>query len=102
MLSSRQARRLSQRFAGVGVKIPATRLQQIAAGAPAGSDELLSVDFALAAIEIRRAERLARLKRRRRCWIRWLVVGALVLVALNLLLCIVCLFVGLTLHEWPL
>jgi hypothetical protein len=92
---------MSQRFAGVGVGIPAARLQAISAGAPAASDELVSVDFALAAIEIKREERLAKLKRRQRRGIRWLIVAGLVLVALNLLLCMAYLFVGLTLHDWP-
>jgi hypothetical protein len=101
VLSRRQARRMSQRFAGVGVGIPAARLQAISAGAPAASDELVSVDFALAAIEIKREERLAKLKRRQRRGIRWLIVAGLVLVALNLLLCMAYLFVGLTLHDWP-
>ena len=48
-LTRRQARRLSRRFDGVGVAIPATRLRQIAAGACAGNDELTDVSFALAA-----------------------------------------------------
>ncbi|WP_236056458.1 hypothetical protein [Mycobacterium sp. SM1] len=60
------------------------------------------MDFALAAIGIRRAERLAKLKGRQRRGIRWLIVGCLILVALNLLLCVAYLFMGLVLHEWPL
>lgn len=92
---------MSQRFAGVGVGIPPARLQEIAAGAPPAADELVSVDFALAAIEIKREERLAKFKRSQRRGIRWLIVAGLVLVALNLLLCMAYIFIGLVLHELP-
>jgi hypothetical protein len=92
---------MSQRFAGVGVGIPAARLQEIAAGAPPASEELVSVEFALAAIEIKREERLAKFKRSQRRGIRWLIVAGLVLVALNVLLCMTYIFISLVLHEWP-
>jgi hypothetical protein len=91
---------MSQRFAGVGVGIPAARLREIAAGAPPASDELVSVDFALAAIEIKREERLAKLKRRQRRGVRLLMFAGLVLVALNLLLCMAYAFISLVVHEW--
>ena len=80
-LTRRQARRLSRRFGDVGVAIPAMRLQQIAAGASAGDDELTDVSFALTATEIQREERLAKLKRSRRRVVRWLIVAGLVLLA---------------------
>lgn len=92
---------MSRRFAGVGVGIPAARLQEIAAGAPVASDELVEVNFALAATEIKREERRAKLKRSQRRGIRLLMVVGLVLVALNVLLCMAYLFVSLALHEWP-
>ena len=79
---------MSRRFAGVGVAIPPERLQQIAAGAPVAGGEMMDVNFALAASEMKRDERLAKFQRgQRRGW-RWLIVAALVLVSLNLLVCI--------------
>lgn len=100
-LSRRRARQMSRRFAGVGVGISAARLQKIAAGAPVESNELVDVNFALAATEIKREERRAKLKRSQRRGIRWLMVAGLVLVALNLLLCMAYAFVSMALHEWP-
>ncbi len=90
---------MSRRFAGVGVGIPATRLQQIAAGAPFASEELVDVKFALWAAELKRQERRAQVKRAQRRVVHWLIVGGLVLAALNLLLCIAYVFVSLALHE---
>jgi hypothetical protein len=87
VLSRRQARRLSRRFASVGVGIPSARLQQIAAGAPVADDESTDVGFALAAMEIEREERVAKSVRRRRRGIHWLIVAGLVLVMLNALVC---------------
>jgi hypothetical protein len=101
VLSRRRARRLSRRFADVGVGIPAVRLQEIAAGAPIASEELVNVRFALTATEIQRAERLAKFKRRRRVGIRFLIVAVLILSALNLLLCMAYVFIGLVLHQAP-
>jgi hypothetical protein len=71
----------------VGVGIPARRLREIAAGLPIASDEVTDVNFALVAARIKHDERLAKLKRSRRRGVRWLMVGGMVLVALNLLLC---------------
>lgn len=101
VLSRRRARRMSRRFAGVGVGIPAARLQQIAAGAPFAFDELVDVNFALCATEIKRQERRAKLKRGRHRATHWLIVAGLVLAALNLLLCMAYLFIILALHESP-
>jgi hypothetical protein len=98
-LSRRRARRMSRRFAGVGVGIPPARLQQIAAGAPFGSDELFDVRFALCATELKRQERRARLERCRRRAVHCLIVAGLILAALNLLLCMAYVFVSLALHE---
>jgi hypothetical protein len=92
---------MSRRFAGVGVGIAAARLQEIAAGALAAPHELVDVDFALVAIEIKREERLAKFKRNQRRGIRWLIVAGMVLAALNLLVCMAYVFVTLALHESP-
>ena len=98
-LSRRRARRMSRQFADVGVGIPAARLRQIAAGAPFGSDELVNVNFALCATELKRQERRAMRKRRQQHMIHWLIVAGLVLAALNLLLCMAYVFVSLALHQ---
>jgi hypothetical protein len=100
-LTRGQARRLSRRFGDVGVAIPATRLRQIAAGGCARDDELTDVSFAIAATEIQNEQRLAKLKRRQRRLVRWLIVGGLVLLLLNSLLCMAYLFFSLALHAYP-
>ena len=101
VLTRRQARRLSRRFDGVGVAIPATRLRQIAAGASAGDDELTDVSFALTATEIQREQRRAKLKYTQRRVVRWLIVAGLVLLLLNSLLCMAYLFFCVALHAAP-
>ena len=83
----RQARRMSRRFAGVGVPIAPARLREMAAGAPVADDELTDVSFALAATEIEREQRHAKFVRGRRCAVRWLIVAGMVMVLLNLLIC---------------
>jgi hypothetical protein len=100
-LTRRQARRLSRRFGDVGVAIPAMRLQQLAKGASAGDDELTNVNFALAATEFQREERLAKLKRSRRQAVRCLIVAGLILLVLISLLCMAYLFFSLALHATP-
>jgi hypothetical protein len=100
-LTRGQARRLSRRFGDVGVLIPATRLRQISAGARAGEAELTDVSFAIAATEIQREQRLAKLKRGQRRLVRWLIVAGLVLVLLNSLLCMAYLFFSMALHAYP-
>jgi hypothetical protein len=101
VLSRGQARRMSRRFAGVGVGIPAVRLQEIAAGAPVAGDELADVNFALAATELKREARLATFQRGRRRCMRWLIASGMVLVVLNLLLCVACIFFSLAQHTSP-
>lgn len=100
-LTRRQARRLSRRFGGVGVAIPAMRLQQIAAGASAGDDERTDVSFALTATELQREERIAKLKRIRRRVVRWLIFAGLVLLAMHSLLMMAYLVFSLALHASP-
>jgi hypothetical protein len=87
VLSRRQARRRSRRFATVGVGIPATRLREIAAGAPASDHELADVSFALAVTEIQREERHAKFARRLHFGLHVLLGAGLFLVLLNFLLC---------------
>jgi hypothetical protein len=90
VLGRRQALRMSRHFADVGVGIPAARLREIASGAPVDTDEWVDVVFGLAASEIKREERLAKIARTRRRGTRWLLVAGMVLVALNALLCMAC------------
>lgn len=60
---------------------------------------MVDVNFALCATEMKRQDRRAKLKRRQRQVVHWLVVGGLILAALNLLLCMAYVFVSLALHE---
>jgi hypothetical protein len=92
---------MSRRFAGVGVSIPAARLRAITAGAPFVPDEFVDFNFAVAAFEMNREQRLARVKRSRRRVMHWLLVGGLFLAALNLLICMAYTFITLALHETP-
>jgi hypothetical protein len=100
-LTRRQARRMSRRFDGVGVAIPAMRLQQIAAGASVGDDELTNVSFALTATELQREERHAKLKRRQRQAVRSLIVAGMTLLVLTSLLCMAYLFLSLGWQASP-
>jgi hypothetical protein len=84
------ALRMSRHFADVGVEIPAARLREIASGARVDTDEWVDVEFALAASEIKREQRTAKIARSRRRCIRWLIFAGMVLVALNALLCMAC------------
>lgn len=90
---------MSRSFAGVGVGIPATRLLEIAGGAPLVSDEYVDVNFALAAMEIERQQRHAKVTRGRRSAVQWLIVAGLVLASMNLLMCMAYVFISLVLHE---
>jgi hypothetical protein len=87
MLGRRQARRMSRRFAAVGVPIPPARLRAMAAGAPAADDELTDVTFAFAATEIEREQRHAKFVHGRRCAIQSLIVTGTVLLMLAMLIC---------------
>jgi hypothetical protein len=100
-LSRGQARRMSRRFGHVGVTIPAARLRQISAGAQVGQDELTDVSFAVAATQIEREERQAKLRRNKRQLIRWLIVAGLVLLLLNSLMCLAYLFFSITVSTYP-
>jgi hypothetical protein len=75
-------RRLSRRFATVGVDIPATRLRQIA------ESELVDVSFAMVATATLAADRRVKRGRARRRCLHWLIVAGALLTALNLLACL--------------
>lgn len=82
----RRLRRLSRRYAGVGVSMSAERLAQIASGCPASEDEMTDVAFAETATRIRVEQRQAKRGRaKRRCLHSAIVIGATV-VALIILL----------------
>ena len=95
-LGRRQARRLSRRFAQVGVDTEPQRLQQMVAGAPVPDDEVTDVHFALIATQIKRDERTAKFERLQRRGTRFLIFLGLVLVMLNFLCCLAYLLVSLT------
>lgn len=94
-------RRLSRQFSGVGVDLPPARLREIAEGGEATAQELVDVNFALAATAFRREQRHAGRERARRRWLRVAVVSGAILVALNLLLCLGLLLFVLTQHALP-
>ena len=98
VLGRRQARRLSRRFAHVGVDIPPTRLRQLVTGSPVADREMTDVNFALIATAYNREKHTAKVVHlQRRC--RHLAICAgLVLVALNFLICLGFLFFTLT-HQ---
>lgn len=96
-----RARRISRRFARVGVDIPAARLREMAAGATASPDELADVQFALVAVETQREERRAKVSRTKRRGLNWLIVAGLIVTSLNLLACGAYLFVSVVLHQSP-
>ena len=95
-LGRRQARRLSRRFAQVGVDTEPQRLQQMVAGAPVPDHEVTDVHFALIATQIKRDERTAKFERLQRRGTRFLIFLGLVLVMLNFLCCLAYLLVSLT------
>jgi hypothetical protein len=99
-LTRGQARRLSRRFDHVGVTIPAARLRQLSAGARAGEDELTDLSFAVAASEIERENRQAKLRRSKRQLVRWLIVAGLVLLLLNSMVCVAYMFFTVTMHTY--
>ena len=81
-------RRLSRRFAAVGVEISAGRLREIAEGHPATDAEIVDVNFALVATATLAEERRVKRGQSRRRLLHWLMVSGAILVALNLLACL--------------
>ncbi|MGB8391141.1 hypothetical protein [Mycobacterium sp.] len=101
-LGRRRARRLSQRFANVGVQTEPERLLAMLAGAPVPDDEVTDVNFALIALQMNREARDAKFKRLKRRGIRSLMFAGLVLVVLNFLFCIAYLLLNLAQQATPL
>jgi len=81
-------RRLSRRFATVGVDISPARLREIADGYPATDSEVVDVNFALVITATLSGERRANRVRARRRVLHWLTVAGAILIALNLLACL--------------
>jgi hypothetical protein len=88
VMTRRRARRLSRRFADVGVLISPGRLRAIAAGERCADDEWIDVGFGFLAVETMREERRAKIMRMRRRSMWWLVVAGVCLAALNFLVCV--------------
>lgn len=97
-----QARRWCRRLATVGVTVTPQRLVAISAGSGATEAEWVDLQFALTALGLRDDERAARVRRRRQARLRWLVVVAMTLVALNSLACLGYLFFSLLAPAAPL
>ncbi len=97
----RRLRRLSRRFAGVGVHVPPDRLAAIAAGQPASDDELFNVAFAETATLFRCEQRRARRCRMKRRGVHAAIVFAAMVLALAAVLCLGSVFFLLAVHATP-
>lgn len=95
ILGRRQARRLSQHFARVGVEAPPKRLQEMLLGAPAADEEWTDVKFALIVTQLNHEKRVAKFHRLQRRATHSLICLGLVLVALNFLICLAYIFFSL-------
>lgn len=102
VLGRRQARRLSKRFAQVGVNTPPERLRLVLAGGPVAAAEVADINFALIAIQLRQEQLAAKYKRMKRRGARSLIFVGLVLVTLNFLFCMAYALFSLTLEASPL
>jgi hypothetical protein len=102
ILGRRQARRLSRRFARLGVTTPPERLRQMLAGAPAAYAEVADFNFALIATQLKREQFAAKIVRLKRRGTRLLIFVGLVLVTLNFLFCMAYALFSLTLEASPL
>ena len=102
VLGRRQARRLSKRFARVGVDTPPERLRLVLAGGPVAAAEVADVNFAFIAIQLRREQLAAKYKRMKRRGARSVIFVGLVLVTLNFLFCMAYALFSLTLEASPL
>lgn len=98
----RHARRLSRRFARVGVTTPPDRLRVMLAGSPAAYAEVADFHFALIATQLKRDQFSARVRRMKRRGTRSLLFVGMVLVTLNFLLCMAYALFSLTLEASPL
>jgi hypothetical protein len=98
----RQARRLSRRFARVGVTTSPDRLRHMLAGSPVACAEVADFNFALIATQFRRDQFSAKIRRIKRRGTRSLLVVGMVLVTLNFLFCLAYALFSLTLEAAPL
>jgi hypothetical protein len=101
IVGRRQARRLSRRFARVGVTTPPERLR-VLAGSPVAYAEVADFNFALIATRLKREQFSARVRRMKRRGTRSLLFVGLVLVTLNFLFCMAYALFSLTLEAAPL
>ena len=97
-----QARRLSRRFARVGVSTSPDRLRQMLAGSPVAQAEVCDFDFARIAAQFERDQFRARVRRVKRRGARSLLFVGMVLVTLNFLFCMAWALFNLTLDAAPL
>src|ERR1700677_4299260 len=97
-----QARRLSRRFARVGITTPPDRLRQMLAGAPAAYAEVADFKFALIATQFKRDQFRARVRRMKRRGTRSLLFVGMVLVTLIFFFCLPWSLFNLTVEAPPL
>jgi hypothetical protein len=102
LAARRQARRLSRRFARVGVSTSPDRLRQMLAGSPVARAEVADFTFAMIATQYRRDQLRARVRRMKRRGARSLLFVGMVLVTLNFLFCMAWALFTLTLETAPL
>jgi hypothetical protein len=98
----RQARRLSRRFARVGVSTSPDRIRQMLAGSTVACAEVVDFNFGLIATQLRRDEFNAKVRRMKRRGTRSLLFLGMVLVTLNFLFCMAYALFSLTLEASPL
>jgi hypothetical protein len=102
LIGRRQARRLSRRFARVGVDTSPERLREMLAGRPLAAQEVADLNFAFIATRLRREQLSAKFKRLKRRGARSLIFVGLVLITLNFLFCMAYALFSLTLEASPL
>jgi hypothetical protein len=102
VVGRRQARRLSRRFARVGVSTSPDRLRMMLAGSPAAYAEVADFNFALIATQFKRDQFRARVRRMKRRGARSLLFVGMVLITLNFLFCMAWALFNLTLDTAPL
>ena len=102
LVGRRQARRLSRRFARVGVTTSPDRLRHLLAGSPVACSEIVDFNFALIATQLRRDELSAKIRRIKRRGSRSLLFIGMVLITLNFLLCMAYALFSLALDVPPL
>jgi hypothetical protein len=102
ILGQRRARRMSRRFARVGIDTAPVRLQQMLAGMPCTENEATNIHFALIATQMERDQRSAKFKRLQRKGTRSAIFAGLILLVLNFLFCIAYLMLNLTDQAPPL